>query len=79
MRFQPAFVEVNGGKVALTVFWAILYARFIGNPSYLPPIRSLIEIHCRNDRGVYPYWLMNQPNHDESRKTPAVRTRAIAH
>jgi hypothetical protein len=37
-----------GKKATLTVFWAILYARFTGNPSYLPSIRILIVVHCRN-------------------------------
>ena len=34
-------------RASLVHFWAILYARFIGNPSYLQPIRSLIVVHCR--------------------------------
>jgi hypothetical protein len=40
-------------RVSLNRFRVILYARFIGNPSYLQPIRSLLEIHCRHYRGVY--------------------------
>jgi hypothetical protein len=38
-------------RASLIHFRAILYAPFIGNPVYLPPIRSLIEIICRNYRG----------------------------
>ena len=34
-------------RASLVHFWAILYARFIGNPSYLQSIRSLIAVHCR--------------------------------
>jgi hypothetical protein len=38
-------------RASLNRFRAILYARFIGNPSYLPSIRVLIAVHCRNYRG----------------------------
>ena len=34
-------------RASLFHFWVILYARFIGNQSYLPSIRSLIAVHCR--------------------------------
>ena len=34
-------------RASLIYFWVILYARFIGNPSYLQPIRILIVVHCR--------------------------------
>jgi hypothetical protein len=42
LGFSAARGEVSEGRQALSVFWAILYARFIGKPAYLEPIRILI-------------------------------------
>ena len=46
MGFSVARGEVS--EAQLIVFWAILYARFIGNPAYLPSIWILIAVLCRN-------------------------------